>query len=241
MLYLVPTPIGNLSDITLRALEILKQADVIVCEDTRHTGLLLKHYQIGRGGVSPPNKGEVTSRLLLSFHEHSGAKRVEEIIKFLEEGKLIALVSDGGMPLISDPGFPVVREAIRRGIQVTALPGPSAAVTALALSGLPAESYSFFGFLPQKLQARKNFFTKLKDREETLIFYESPHRLLITLEAMKEIFGDREAVIVRELTKKFEEISRGHLSGLFQKFSKGKIFGEIVLLVTGEGRKEVFQ
>lgn len=232
MLYLVPTPIGNLRDITLRALDVLKEADVILCEDTRRTGLLLKHYQIGRGGVTPP---------LLSFHDHTSSEKLARIADDLAEGKDMALVSDGGMPLISDPGFPLVREAIKRNIKIEALPGPSAAVTALAVSGLPAESFSFFGFLSAKSAARRKALTELADREETLLFYESPFRLLKALQDMREVFGDREGVVARELTKKFEEVSRGRLSDLIAKFSEKKVLGEIVILVTGKDRKEVFQ
>ena len=225
MLYLIPTPIGHLRDITLRALDVLKQVDLIACEDTRRTQKLLTHYEI--------------KKPLVSFHEYSGESRVHEIIQEIKEGKSVALVSDSGTPLISDPGFPVVREAIRNGIRIEALPGACAAVTALAASGLSAVSYSFFGFLPAKSAARKRKLVCVADREETLIFYESPFRLLQALNDIKEILGDREAVLARELTKKFEEISRGYLSELIEKFSKKKILGEIVILVAGKNQKEV--
>lgn len=226
MLYVVPTPIGNLRDITLRALEVLKSADAIICEDTRRTGLLLKHY-------------EIAAARLISFHEHSPKARVEEIAAQLKEGKNFALVSDGGTPLISDPGYEIVRAAIHAGIRVEALPGASAVTTALVASGLAPDAFTFLSFLPQKSSARRRKLQAVKDREETLIFYESPYRAGKVLGEMLEIFGNREAVVARELTKKFEEISRGCLSELAQKFSKKKIRGEIVILISGKGRKNV--
>lgn len=225
MLYLVATPIGNLKDITLRALEVLKSADVVISEDTRRTGQLLTHH-----GISKP---------LLSFHEHSGPGRVREILSLLKEGKHAALVSDAGTPLISDPGFPLVREAIREGIRVESIPGPSAVVSALAVSGLPTERFSFLGFLPAKSSARKKELERAVPLEHTLVFFESPHRIGKTLQAMEEIFGDREAVVCRELTKKFEEVKRGTLSDLASHFNNGKVLGEIVLVVAGIGRKKV--
>lgn len=227
MLYLVATPLGNLKDITLRALDLLKAADAIACEDTRRTGQLLKHYGI--------------ESCLLSFHEHSGPGRVREIISLLKEGKKVALVSDGGTPLISDPGFPLVREAIREGIPVEAIPGPTAVVTALAASGLPTERFTFWGFLPAKSVRRRKELEEASSLEHTLVFFESPHRVLAVLREMLEIFGDREAVLSRELTKKFEEISRGRLSTLVEQFSKKKPLGEIVLIISGKGRKSIFK
>ena len=232
MLFLVPTPIGNLKDITLRTLEVLKTADVIACEDTRRTGQLLKHYGvIGRGGVTPP---------LLSFHDHSGPGRVREIISLLKEGKTVALVSDGGMPLISDPGFPLVREAIHEGVRIEALPGASAITTALVVSGLPSERFTFWGFLPNKSTARKKEIKEAAELEQTLIFFESPYRTATVLQEMSEIFGDREAAVCRELTKKFEEVTRGTLVELAKRFEGKKILGEIVLVVAGKDRKKVF-
>lgn len=227
MLYLVPTPIGNLKDITLRALEILKAADVIACEDTRRTGQLLKHFEI-----KPP--------LTLSFHDHSGAGQTRKIISLLKEGKSVALASDGGTPLISDPGFPLVRDAIKEGIRVEALPGASSVVTALIASGLPTERFSFLGFLPAKSTQRKKELERVSNLDHTLIFFESPYRLLASLKEMLEVLGDREIAVVRELTKKFEEIKRGDLSEVLRHFSAKKILGEIVLIVAGEGRKKVF-
>lgn len=226
MLYLIATPIGNLEDITLRALEVLKSADVILAEDTRRTGLLLKHYGVNQGP-------------LRSFHDHSGPGRTQEIVSLLKEGKQVALVTDGGTPLISDPGFPLVREAVREGIRVEAIPGASAVTTALVVSGLPAERFTFFGFLPAKAAARKKELQKISEREETLIFFESPYRLLVLLKELLEIFGDREAAVCRELTKKFEEVNRGTLKSLNEAWSKRKPLGEFVVVVSGKGRKKV--
>ncbi len=226
MLYIVPTPIGNLRDLTLRALDILQSANKILCEDTRHTQKLLKHYEI--------------EQTLVSFHEHSGPEKVHEIIRWMKEGQTLALVSDAGMPLISDPGYPIVREAIREGIEVVALPGATAAVTALVKSGLPCECYSFYGFVPKKGAARRKFFESLKDREETLIFYESPYRAASCLRDLWEVFGDREAALVREISKKFEDSSRGTLANLASLYSKKELLGEIVILVAGKDHKEVF-
>ncbi len=225
MLYIVPTPIGNLRDITLRALDILRAADLIVCEDTRQTQKLLVAYEI--------------KKPLLSFHEHSSDGKLRQVMQALEEGKTIALVSDGGTPLISDPGFQILREVIRAGIKVEVLPGPVAAVTALVASGLAIDSFCFFGFLPQKSAARKKILSGFADREETLIFYESPFRLLKTLDNMNEVLGPREAAVARELTKKFEEVARGPLPDLIQKFSAKKILGEIVIVVSGKDRKRL--
>ena len=227
MLYLVSTPIGNLKDITLRALEILKSADVVACEDTRRTGQLLKHYGI--------------SAKLLSFHDHSGPKRIAEVAALLKEGKTVALVSDSGTPLISDPGFPLVREAIREKIAVEAVPGPTAVAAALAVSGLAAERFTFLGFLPVKSGARRRELEEAAPIGHTLIFFESPHRVAAALKEMAEIFGDREAAVCRELTKKFEEVLRGNLSELAAAAEKKKLLGEIVVVVSGKGRKKVFE
>ncbi|MBI3307499.1 MAG: 16S rRNA (cytidine(1402)-2'-O)-methyltransferase [Candidatus Omnitrophica bacterium] len=225
MLFIVPTPIGNLRDITFRAVDILKSCDFIICEDTRQTRKLLDAYEI--------------QKTMISFHEHSAKMKIEKILYSLREGQSAALVSDGGTPLISDPGFELVRAALREGIQVESLPGPCALITALAASGLAVDSFSFFGFPPAKPAGRRNFFSDLKEREETLIFYESPFRVLQTLNDMKEIFGEREAVVGRELTKKFEEYQRGTLTTLIENFSKKKAIGEFVILVSGAGRKAV--
>jgi 16S rRNA (cytidine1402-2'-O)-methyltransferase len=225
MLSIVPTPIGNLSDITLRALEALKQADIIVCEDTRRTQKLLQHYEI----VKP----------LLSYHDHSSAGKTAELISLLKEGKNLTLVSDGGMPLVSDPGFQVVHAALAEGLSLEVLPGPSAVTTALVLSGLPTDSFSFFGFLSNKGARRRHELQALTEREETLIFFESPFRVVKALQDMLEVFGDREAAVARELTKKFEEVLRGSLSGLIQDMTQKPRKGEMVILVSGKNRKSV--
>lgn len=226
MLSIVPTPIGNLKDITLRALETLKAADVIACEDTRHTKKLTLHFEI--------------ETKLISFHDHSSPVKLKELIEMLEEGRHVALVSDAGTPLISDPGFPLVRAAIQKDIQVEVLPGACALTAALSASGLPSEAFSFFGFLPSKLAGRKKKLQNLEPREETLIFYESPYRIQKTILNIQEVLGDRELVIARELTKKFEEIIRGKVSEVIEKISGRSIKGEIVLLVAGKNRKPVF-
>lgn len=225
MLSIVPTPIGNLADMTLRALETLKRADLIICEDTRQTWKLLQHY-----GVSKP---------LLSYHEHSKAGRVDEVSELLKQGKNLALVSDGGMPLVSDPGFCVVHKALEQNLPFEVLPGPSAVDTALVLSGLPCDSFSFLGFLSNKGASRKKELQVLRDREETLVFFESPFRIVKTLQDMLEIFGNREAAVVREMTKKFEEVLRGNLSDLIRDMTQKPRKGEMVVLVAGKGRKNV--
>lgn len=225
-LYLVPTPIGNLRDITLRALDVLKTADLILCEDTRRTQKLLTAYEI--------------QKPLQSFHEHTSETKQNAVVERLKQGENIALVSDAGTPLVSDPGFELVREVIQNKILVEALPGPSAALTALVSSGLAVDAFSYYGFLSQKSASRKKELLKLEGREETLIFYESPYRLLAVLEDMKDVLGDREAVVAREMTKKFEEITRGVLSELIKKYSNKKILGEIVIVVSGKNRKKLY-
>jgi 16S rRNA (cytidine1402-2'-O)-methyltransferase len=226
MLTLVPTPIGNLRDITLRGLDALKAADLILCEDTRRTQKLLSAFDI----VKP----------LQSFHEHTTEHRLRAILERLRQNERIALVSDAGMPLISDPGFELVHEVIREGLPLEVLPGPFAAITALVAGGLAVDAFSFLGFLPQKSAARKKELLRYESREETLIFYESPYRLVTVLEDMKDILGDREAAVARELTKKFEEVARGPLSALHKKFSSKSVLGEIVIVVSGKGRKTLF-
>ena len=226
MLYIVSTPIGHLQDITLRALEVLQSVDVIACEDTRQTGKLLNHYK-----MKAPR--------LLSFHDHSGPGRLGEILSLLKEGKKVALVSDNGTPLISDPGFPLVRAAIREQIKIEALPGPSAVTSALAVSGLATERFTFWGFLPPKSGRRRKELEDASQFEHTLVFFESPYRARASLKEMLEIFGDREAALCRELTKKFEEVVRGTLGELAEKFSKEQPRGEIVIVVAGKGRKKV--
>ncbi|HOE68231.1 MAG TPA: 16S rRNA (cytidine(1402)-2'-O)-methyltransferase [Candidatus Omnitrophota bacterium] len=226
MLSIVATPIGNLGDITLRALEALKAADYIACEDTRETVKLLAHYQ-------------VPEKRFLGYYEHSPEIRVHEILALVRQGKRVAVVTDGGMPSISDPGFTLIREAIREKAPFEVLPGASAVTTALVASGLAVDEFSFLGFLPNKSAARKKRLARFAEREETLIFFESPFRLPSALRDMFEVFGDREAVVARELTKKFEELLRGRLSELVRDVEKRPRKGEMVVLVSGQGRKKL--
>ncbi len=218
-LFIVPTPIGNLEDITLRAITILKSVDLILAEDTRTTSFLLKHFQI--------------EKPLKSYHQHNEHKVLEEIISLINAGKNIALVSDAGTPGISDPGFLLIRECISSNIQVTSLPGPTAFVPALVNSGFPCNEFSFYGFLPQK-KGRQTKLKILALEEKTFILYESPFRLLKLLEELKEYLGEnRKASVSRELTKMFEENKRGTLNELIIYFSSKTIKGEIVVVVEG--------
>ncbi len=218
-LYIVSTPIGNLKDITLRALEILKSVDLIACEDTRHTGLLLNHYNI-------KNK-------LTSFYEYNKKGRTPEIISLLKQGKSVAIVSDAGTPGISDPGYYLIREAIKENMSVIPIPGPSALLAALVVSGLSSDRFAFEGFL-QKREGRKcKKLESLKTELRTMVFYDSPYRVIDTLKDMLEILGDRNIVLVRELTKKFETVMRGKTSEILHELENKKIKGEIVLVVEG--------
>ncbi len=221
MLVLVPTPVGNLHDVTRRALEVLQRADVIVCEDTRVTGQLLKHY-----GIAP--------RKLLSSHEHNEQVRAVEVVRRITSGETVALVSDAGMPGISDPGFRLVRACIDAGCAVTALPGPSAAITALAASGLPSDAFYFAGFPPQK-KGRQTFLRALLERRETCVMYESPHRLERLLEEIAAIAGaDRQVVVAREISKLHEEYLRGTVAEIHGVIGKrGGVKGECIVLVHG--------
>ena len=217
ILYLVSTPIGNLGDLTYRAVETLKAVDWIACEDTRHSKLLLDHY-----GIKKP---------LLSYFDFSEKKKAPEFIGRVLQGETAALISDAGTPGIADPGFRLIQEAIRQHVRLEALPGASAFLTALVVSGLPVNRFAFEGFAPLKEGAKKKWLEAFKnDAARTVIFYESPHRLLRTLEAMKDVLGDVPVVVARELTKKFEEVSRAPLSGQIEHFSNKKILGEFVLL-----------
>lgn len=218
-LYLVPTPIGNLADITFRAVEVLKAVDVVLCEDTRTSGFLLKHL-----GIQKP---------LQSFHNFNEHKTVTALIKRMQERERMALVSDAGTPGISDPGFLIVRECLRAGLKVECLPGPTAFVPALIKSGLPADRFTFEGFLPHK-KGRSTLLKKLVEEERTMIFYESPHRLLKTLEQFHESFGNRQISVSRELTKKFEETINGSLEEVIAHFKQKEIKGEIVIVVHGK-------
>lgn len=226
-LYVVATPIGNLRDITLRALDILRGADVIYCEDTRTSRTLMLAYQI----TTP----------LQPYHEHNAAKQRPKIMQQLAAGQAIALISDAGTPAISDPGYKLVKDARDAGHPVTPLPGPCAAITALTVSGLPTDRFYFEGFLPNKAGLRHTALLQLQHRPETLIFYESPRRLLDSLQAMVEIFGPmREATVAREITKRFEEFRRGSLQELVAHYQQADTpKGEIVLLVQGHRGAEL--
>jgi len=224
ILYLVATPIGNLKDITLRALEILKSADWIACEDTRTTKKLLSHYEV---------HARVTS-----FHDHSGEGKMDFVMRELSEGRKVAYVTDGGTPAVSDPGFTLVRKAVEQGIRVEAVPGPTALVSALVGSGIPCEKFTFEGFLPYKEGAMRNALERLKAEKRTMVFYESPYRILKTLRAMAEIFGERKSCVARELTKQFEEYVRGRLPEVLEEISKRKKLGEIVIVVEGVREEE---
>lgn len=217
----MPTPIGNLEDITLRAIKILQQVDGVVAEDTRNTGMLLKHLGI--------------QKQLYSHHSHNEHTSTAGLLKLLKAGKMLAVVSDAGTPVVSDPGFLLVREAIKEGIEVETLPGPTAFVPALVNSGLPADRFTFEGFLPQK-KGRQTRLKQLAEEERTMVFYESPHRLMKTLEQFAEVFGsERNACVSRELTKVFEENIRGNLAQIIQHYATNTntIKGEIVIVVAG--------
>ena len=224
-LYLVPTPVGNLEDITLRAIRILKECDFVLAEDTRTSGVLLKHYQI--------------QKRMVSNHAHNEHKMLERIIGEIESSASVVLVTDAGTPGISDPGFLIVRECLRRDIPVECLPGATAFVPALVNSGLPNDRFCFEGFLPQK-KGRQTKLQALKDETRTMIFYESPFRLVKTLEQLAEVFGkERPASVSRELTKMFEETKRGTLEELAVYFKSKTVKGEIVIVVGGkEGGKK---
>lgn len=217
MLYIVATPIGNLKDITLRALEVLKSVDLIACEDTRHTKILLNHYQI--------------SKPQISYYSYNQKGRTVEILKLLREGKNIALVSDAGMPGISDPGVTLVRGAIKEKIPFTVVPGPSGIISGLVLSGFPTNRFVFEGFLPVKQAARLKKLKELKNEKRTLILYESCHRLIKALEDMENVFGDAAVSCIREITKKFEEVKYSKISELIGYFSEVRPRGEFVIVL----------
>ena len=220
-LFIVATPIGNLEDITQRALRVLRQVDLIACEDTRHTRKLLNHF-----GIATPTT---------SYHEHNERERAEELCEQIELGKSVALVSDAGTPLISDPGFRIVNAAIERGICVVPIPGAAAFVSALSASGLATDQFLFAGFLPSRAGARRAKLSDLADVHATLVFYEAPHRINAALKDAWDVFGNRNAVVARELTKLHEEFARGTLSELIEKFSANEMSrGEMVLLISGE-------
>ena len=219
-LYLVPTPIGNMQDMTYRAVEILKNADFVCAEDTRNTGLLLKHFDI--------------SAKQISFHEHNAYEKIPELIALMKEGKILAQVSDAGMPSISDPGHDLVKAAIAEEITVVAIPGASAGITALIASGLAPQPHIFYGFLPRKAKQQKEFFEAKKQYPETQIFYESPYRVADTLDKMLAVYGDRKIVLVRELTKLFEEYQRGCISEILEYIAQNPLKGECLIVVSGQ-------
>lgn len=220
-LYLVATPIGNLEDITLRALKILKEVDIIAAEDTRHTLKLLNHFEI--------------SKPLISYYKQTEKHKGEIILNKLLEGKNIALVSDAGTPVISDPGEEIVKLAIKNEIKIIPVPGACACISSLIASGLPASNFSFFGFLPVNNNEKINKLNEIKDYNTTLIFYEAPHKLINTLNAIKEVFGNRNIVLCRELTKIHEEFIRGSISDILENFTNPR--GEFVIIVQGCEKK----
>ena len=223
-LYLVATPIGNLDDMTFRAIQTLKEVDWIAAEDTRNTGLLLKHFDI--------------STKQISFHEHNAKEKIPDLIGFLKAGQSIAQVSDAGLPSISDPGHDLVKAAIEEEIVVVTVPGASAGISALIASGLAPQPHIFYGFLPRKSGHQKQFFETKKDYPETQIFYESPHRVANTLENMLKVYGDRSVVLVRELTKIYEEYKRGNISELLESIADTPLKGECLLIVEGASQDE---
>jgi 16S rRNA (cytidine1402-2'-O)-methyltransferase len=223
VLTIVPTPIGNRQDITLRALEALQTADVVAAEDTRHSGMLLQHL-----GIKKP---------FVSLHEHNEAARVEELASRMASGTKIALITDAGMPGISDPGHRLIKSCIERGLPVTVLPGPSAVITALVGSGFPTDRFFFGGFLPVKSGRRANEIAMAAARSETSIYFESPHRIERTLEALHAACPDRPVCVARELTKTFEEYRRGLPAEVLAHFQKHPPKGEITLVISADGKK----
>jgi 16S rRNA (cytidine1402-2'-O)-methyltransferase len=222
MLYVIATPIGNLGDITLRALEVLKDVDLVAAEDTRHSGILLKHYQIHKP--------------LISYHQHNEAMRTAQLAERLAAGEKIALITDAGTPGLSDPGARLIRECIKRELDFTIVPGPSSIPTALVGSGFSAEKFFFGGFLPTKSGQRERELRAASVREETSIYFESPYRLVKTLKASIDIFPDRQLCVARELTKKFEEFRRGTAAELLAHYEAHPPKGEIVLLISSRKR-----
>lgn len=223
-LYLIPTPVGNMEDITLRALRMLKEADIVLAEDTRTSGILLRHHGI--------------NRRLLSHHKFNEHQAVDGIVEQLKGGAVVALISDAGTPAISDPGFLLVRQAVRAGVTVSALPGPTALVPAIVASGLPCDRFVFEGFLPQK-KGRMTRLASLTEEQRTMVFYESPHRLLKTLEQLADTLGpERPACVCREISKVHEDFQRGSLSRLVTHFSSTEPKGEIVIVVAGKDKSD---
>lgn len=219
VLYIVATPIGNLEDVTLRALRLLKEVDLIAAEDTRHTRKLLDHY-----GIATP---------LTSCHEHNEKTKARDLVARLERGENVALVSDAGTPTLSDPGYRLVRQAVEAGVNVVPVPGPSALTAALGASGLPTDRFVFEGFLPAKKRERRERLNRLREETRTLVFYEAPHRIKESLADLLEILGDRELVLGREITKVYEEFIRGRLSEVIVRVGHKEPRGEMTLVVTG--------
>lgn len=224
-LYIVSTPIGNLEDITLRALDTLKKVDYIACEDTEHSMKLLNHYDI--------------KKPLISYWSEKEKVRAEEIIQKIKSGHKVALITDAGTPGISDPGAVVIRRAIEEDIEIIPIPGPTALITALSISGLNTEEFTFIGFLPVKQSQRRKKLLELSSEQRTLVFYEAPHRILQSLYDMLEVLGDRRVCVARELTKMFEEVLRGTLSTILEKLEESKIAGEYVIVIEGSKPKEM--
>lgn len=224
-LYLVPTPIGNLKDMTIRGIEVLTNVDIVAAEDTRQTLKLLNHFDL--------------KKTLISYHQHNEQGKSESIIDQLKEGKSIAIVTDAGTPGISDPGAVIVRKCIEEGIEFEVLPGATAITTALVYSGLDTTKFLFRGFLSRETKERKKVIEEVKDSKETLIFYESPHRLLSTFSFLQENLGDRNISVCRELTKIHEEIKRGKISEMIEYFSQINIKGEFVLVVEGKRQEDI--
>jgi len=220
MLYIVSTPIGNLGDITLRALDVLRSVDSVVSEDTRKTGMLLKHFEI--------------SKPQISFYEGNEKKHLPRILGLLSAGKDVALVSNAGTPAVSDPGFTLVRAVLENDIEISAVPGPTALIMALVLSGLPVHSFTFRGFPPRKTGARQRFLAIDEDSPHTLIFYESPHRLIAFLEDARSIYGDRLTAVANDLTKKFEIVYRGTFSDVIKQLQDQKQLGEYTIVIEGK-------
>lgn len=223
-LYLVPTPIGNLNDITKRALDVLAAVDIVACEDTRHSGSLLSKFDL--------------KKKLISYHDFNESSRATQLLESIKQGQDVAVITDAGSPGISDPAYRLVRMAVDNDIEIIPLPGPTALIPALTASGLPTDRFFFEGFLPPKSGARTRRLEKLKEFEHTLVFYESPHRIEKTLAEAASVLGERQACLAREISKKFEQFIRGTITEIIEKTKGKKIKGEIVLIIAGAPRKK---